>query len=100
MPNREESAVIQIAICDDEEQEVLQQRAIVEHSLRQCGTGGTVAVYTQSRNLLADILEEGVFFDLLLLDIEMPGISGMELTEKIRSVLPRVKIIFVTSHTE
>lgn len=92
--------MIKIAICDDEEQEVIQQKTIVERSLRQCGTGGTIAVYTQSRNLLADILEEGTFYDLLLLDIEMPGISGMELPEKIRSALPRVKIIFVTSHTE
>ena len=39
-------------------------------------------------------------FDLLLLDIEMPGVTGMELAERLRPFLPDVKIIFVTSHIE
>ena len=39
-------------------------------------------------------------FDVILLDIEMPGISGMELPQQIKGFLPNVRIIFVTSHTE
>ena len=39
-------------------------------------------------------------YDLILLDIEMPGISGMELPQQIKGFLPNVRIIFVTSHTE
>ena len=39
-------------------------------------------------------------YDLILLDIEMPGISGMEIPQQIKGFLPNVKIIFVTSHTE
>ena len=30
----------------------------------------------------------------------MPGITGMELSEKIKPHLPNVKIIFITSHIE
>ena len=37
---------------------------------------------------------------MILLDIEMPGISGMELPQQIKGFLPNVRIIFVTSHTE
>ncbi len=37
---------------------------------------------------------------MILLDIEMPGITGMELSEKIKPYLPNVKIIFITSHME
>mgnify|MGYP002069764465 FL=1 len=37
---------------------------------------------------------------MILLDIEMPGITGMELSEKIKPHLPNVKIIFITSHIE
>ena len=40
------------------------------------------------------------FFDLILLDIEMPGVTGMEIAEKIKPFLPNVKIIFITSHVE
>ncbi len=56
--------------------------------------------YTQSRNLLYDITDDGFFYDLILLDIEMPGISGMEIPQQLKGFLPNVRIIFVTSHTE
>ena len=39
-------------------------------------------------------------FDLILLDIEMPESTGMEIAEKIKPYLPNVKIIFITSHIE
>ena len=38
--------------------------------------------------------------DVLTLDIEMPGSTGMETAEKIKPFLPNVKIIFITSHIE
>lgn len=38
------------------------------------------------------------FFDLLLLDIEMPEISGMELARRIHKKLPQSLIIFVTAY--
>lgn len=41
-----------------------------------------------------------MFYDLILLDVEMPGSSGMEITQQIKGFLPNVRIIFVTSHTE
>ena len=50
--------------------------------------------------LLSDILEDHSYFDLLLLDIEMPGISGMEIVQAINPELPNVKVIFITSHVK
>ena len=35
-----------------------------------------------------------------LLDIEMPGISGMEILQQVKGFLPNARIICVTSHTE
>lgn len=37
---------------------------------------------------------------LILLDIEMPKMSGMELSEKIKLYFPNIKIIFIASHIE
>ena len=39
-------------------------------------------------------------FDILLLDIQMEGISGMELAKRIRKDKGRAEIIFITSHFE
>lgn len=92
--------VIRIAICDDEEKAVALHEAIVKTCLQAQGIGYEITTYTQSRNLLYDITDDGFFYDLILLDIEMPGISGMEIPQQIKGFLPNVRIIFVTSHME
>ena len=92
--------VIKIAICDDEEKAVALHERIVKSCLQSQGIGYEITTYTQSRNLLYDITDDGFFYDLILLDIEMPGISGMEIPQRLKGFLPNVRIIFVTSHTE
>ena len=92
--------MLRIAICDDDSATVQSNRSIAEDCLKQCGSASEIAAYTHSDNLLYDITEDGFFFDLILLDIEMPGSTGMELAGKIRPFLPNVKIIFITSHVE
>lgn len=92
--------MLHIAVCDDDMSAVQSHRLIAEDCLRQCGSVGEIVTYTNSDNLLYDITEDQFFFDLILLDIEMPGSSGMELAEKIKPCLPNVKIIFITSHIE
>ncbi|MCI8398376.1 MAG: response regulator transcription factor [Oscillibacter sp.] len=90
--------MLRIAICDDDSAAVQSNRNIAEDCLKQCGTAGEISAYTHSENLLYDITEDGFFFDLILLDIEMPGSTGMELAGAVRPFLPNVKIIFITSH--
>ena len=92
--------MIRIAICDDEEKSVAQHEKIVKGCLHAQGIGCEITTYTQSRNLLWDITDDGFFYDLILLDIAMPGINGMEIPLQIKDFLPNIRIIFVTSHTE
>lgn len=90
--------VIKIAICDDEEKAVALHERIVKSCLQSQGIGYEITTYTQSRNLLYDITDDGFFYDLILLDIEMPGISGMEIPQQLKGFLPNVKIIFDNFH--
>ena len=55
------------------------------------------SVFTNSKALLYEI-EDGTYFDLLLLDIEMPEMDGIDLTGKIKKHLPDTLVIFVTSY--
>ncbi len=92
--------MLRIAVCDDDSATVYENQKAAKDCLKQCGSIGEVIAYPHSGKLLYVITEDGFFFDLILLDIEMPDNSGMELAEKIRPFLPDVKIIFITSHVE
>lgn len=92
--------MLHIAICDDDKHAVTTHKTIAEQCLMQSNSIGEITTYTSSENLLYDITEDAFFFDLILLDIEMPGNTGMEIAEQLKPYLPNVKIIFITSHIE
>ena len=52
------------------------------------------------RKLMSKVydIQEQKHYDLILSDIEMPKMNGMELAGYIKSYLPQVFIIFITSH--
>lgn len=89
--------MIQIAICDDEP--ILLEE--IEKETRACLSRqkifSVVSTYTNGENLLYEI-EDGASYDLLLLDIELPGVSGMDLARRIHDLLPYALIVFVTAH--
>ncbi len=92
--------MLRIAVCDDEKTLAEENKAVLETALAELGVTAEITLYTDSRNLLYDITEDDFHYDLLLSDIEMPGISGMELAERIKPFLPDIRIIFITSHIE
>ena len=89
--------MLQIAICDDETLLLDEIKRITDDCLKQQQVFSILSVYTDGKSLLYDI-QDGRRFDLLLLDIEMPGISGMELAHRIHELLPDALMIFVTAH--
>src|SRR5438128_2125785 len=69
-----------------------------------CSALGRAGLYAKSLDdpLAAQSLLEQEHFDLIFLDVEMPGQTGLELCVKIRGMEPNrtTPIVFVTSHSD
>lgn len=89
--------MIRIGICDDENILLETIKKHVEKCFSQNQIFASVHSFENGKNLLYEI-EDGASFDLLLLDIEMPEMDGMELAAQIKKLLPDVLILFITSH--
>lgn len=91
--------MLRVAICDDETVILSKIDELARVFFRTHCVDCKIQAYQSSKNLLYD-LQDGINYDLLLLDIEMPGIDGMDLAKVIRGIMPAAKIIFITSHLE
>lgn len=88
--------MIEIALCDDNAEDIetiktLAERFAAEHSEFPI----RLSVFTSSAELLEHIENTGGF-DLYLLDVMMPEISGMQLAETLRSRSDHAEIVFLT----
>lgn len=91
--------MLRVAICDDETVILSKIDELARVFFRTHCVDCKIQAYQSSENLLYD-LQDGINYDLLLLDIEMPGIDGMDLAKVILDTMPAAKIIFITSHLE
>ena len=88
-----------IAFCDDDAVLLHQMQDFLEQYRTLRGVQLELFPYTKPMELLADI-EAGVRFDVLFLDVLMPGINGINAAREIRRYDTAVQIIFVTSSSE
>lgn len=89
--------MVKIAICDDAEDQARTLYQSVSEYMKNHAELSEIILYEKSQLLQYDV-QEGRFFDMILTDIEMPDLNGMELVNITRNYLPEAVIIFVTSH--
>ena len=85
-----------ICICDDEERERKAIRKICEEYFKSRGIPYQIS---EAVNGLGVLGEESQY-DLLILDIEMPGMDGLTLKDRLQNGSSQMRVIFVTSHDE
>lgn len=90
--------MFKIAVCDDDVREL---SLLVNLITRYQDEKKAALKYTPFTNAL-DLLEtlRGSTYDILLLDVLMPGLNGMEAAREIRTFDAAMKIIFLTTSPE
>ena len=91
--------MLKIAVCDDEQLYLDKARAMLEQYAAAHDIEITVEAFSNPSALL-DFIEAGERHDIYLLDIYMPGVSGMSVATELRSKGVRTPIIFLTSSAE
>lgn len=86
--------MLHIAICDDENK----IREDITGTVRNYFEGVRITQFGNGHNLLESFNRQS--FDMVLLDIDMPEISGLDIAGMIKNAVPKPLIVFVTSHDE
>ena len=87
---------MRIAICDDEELFRIEFKAILDKLL--INIDSDIDSFADSQSLYSAFCNSP--YDLVFLDIEMPGTNGITLAKKLRSISDSVYIVFLTAHIE
>ncbi|NLT95510.1 MAG: response regulator transcription factor [Clostridia bacterium] len=91
-------SALKIAICDDDSRELAKISSFIDAYRQEKNVLLTYKTF-QSAAELVSTMESGDY-DILLLDILMPGLSGIQAAYEIREIDKVAKIVFLTSSPE
>lgn len=91
--------MVRVALCDDEIEELSTIITFLEEYKLTRQLDLTYTAFQSPLELLASI-EKGAAYDIILLDVVMPGLNGIDAAKEIRGYDTSVKIIFLTSSSE
>lgn len=88
--------MITVAICDDEKYFLAQLRKSTEHYFSTQKQHFQIFEFNDGESLLSS----GQNFDIILMDLKLPGKNGMEIIKLLRREKSRCQVIFITSYQE
>lgn len=89
---------MKIAVCDDDSTELTQISSLLGDYRLEKKASFTYKAFSGALDLLEEMTNKK--FDLLFLDILMPGINGMQAAHEVRAFDENAKIVFLTSSPE
>lgn len=91
--------MLHIAICEDEEVQIQYTKKLLSQWSEQAKCKLQIDSYQNAEQFLFSV-ENSFDYDVLLLDIQMSEINGMELARRIRNTNKLVQIVFITGLPE
>lgn len=95
----QEGSMYRFAICDDNPADTEYISALVMKWSAQSGNETDIDAFPSAEAFLF-AYDEDKAWDVLLLDIEMAGMSGVELAKRLRQKNHSIQIVFVTGYME
>lgn len=89
---------MRIAICDDDVSVTTALYTFINSAYKDIDM--LIERYSSGEELLKTIKSNDKSYELLLLDIEMNGINGMQVAKEVQALLPDLYVVFITSHGE
>lgn len=90
---------LKIAICDDEQSQIEYITSLVSFWGAKEGHNCEIRTFLSAEAFLFEY-EDDKAYDILLLDVEMKNITGIDLAKRIRKDNNHAEIVFITSHFE
>ncbi|MDD3335493.1 MAG: LytTR family DNA-binding domain-containing protein [Eubacteriales bacterium] len=91
--------MLRIAVCDDEQSHLHDVKCMLDEYGATHGIELVVSIFSLPFDL-AECMEAGVEFGLYLLDVYMPGMTGITLAQQLRRSGINTPIIFLTTSKE
>lgn len=92
--------MLRFGICDDNAQARLTLRYDLEYLLQKRGISYQPLAFFSGERMLQWLKQHPGEMDVVFLDIEMPGMNGMETARKLRESDENIQIVFVTGYSE
>ena len=92
--------MFKVALCEDEKIFSETQKKICREIFEKFNIEHSIDVFENSKDFFTAFSNDGQRYDLILLDIVMDGMNGMELAKMIRDSDQEAEIVFVTSSSE
>lgn len=89
---------MRVAICDDDEQELARLTGLVAEYQLSRGESPNCRPFHNGTDFLCSV--KGGEYDLILLDVLMPGVGGIQIAQELRELDQNVKLIFISSSPE
>ena len=91
--------MIKVAFCDDDISVLNNISVLLDEYCTESNRSIHYTAYSSPLDLMADI-ERSIQYDVIFLDVIMPGENGIDAASEIRKYDSNVKIIFLTSSAE
>lgn len=89
--------MIKVAICEDDLFYIEKEKRLIEAYLHKCELKSEIVIFTSSEELVKTYANS---FDIIFLDIELSGMSGIEAARWLRDKGAKSYIIFISAYTE